>query len=76
MKRPLHGYCAVCRGPIPKGKQWTLTAELFRVHANVDQCINWLHLRKNVVINHNGRTVSILEYHKEIRKRIRDKVEY
>lgn len=36
---PTHGYCTVCRGPIPKGVNWTLTGQLNRVHADPDDCI-------------------------------------
>lgn len=39
MGSPLHGHCEVCKGPIPKGTNWTLTGQLRRVHADPDDCV-------------------------------------
>lgn len=40
---PLHGYCAVCNGPIRIGMQWKFTAQMNRVHVDADRCIEVLH---------------------------------
>ena len=39
MSSPVHGYCVVCKGGIPRGVNWTLTGQLNRVHADPDDCI-------------------------------------
>jgi hypothetical protein len=38
-KEPAHGFCSVCKGPIPAGVNWTLTGAMFRVHEDPDDCI-------------------------------------
>lgn len=39
MKRPIHGFCTLCKGPIPKGVNWTLTGMMNRIHSDPDDCI-------------------------------------
>ena len=41
-EEPTHGYCAVCKGPIPKGVTFTFTEMMFRVHSSPDDCLRVL----------------------------------
>ncbi len=36
---PAHGFCTLCKGPIVKGVQWTLTGMMNRIHSDPDDCI-------------------------------------
>lgn len=40
---PVHGYCAICEGPIERGMQWTFTRQMNRIHNDPDRCIEVLH---------------------------------
>lgn len=59
-KRPNHGYCEVCQGPINYPQMWTLTGNMSRIHENQDHCIRSLHLRHGMVVNtETGKRIRI-----------------